>query len=360
VTRNRTIVALVTLALVCVLSGLGLAWWKSAHRSELDRAVSLMPAGTLRLSFTDWAGVREEVGAETGKKTGTETGTDPDAVRALMDAAFDADLSSVSSVAQSAPALQQYYGFSPATVEWEAFGQSTDGAAMAMRLPDDADFDDLADRLEGLGYARPGSDTGVWKGGPDVVAAIDPTLTPEVQYVVLLADQHLVLSSDTTSYLETARAAATGDADHLSGVDDLVSQAGDDTDVLAGVVFADDFACTTLAMSQASDEDQQVAQDLLEDAGKLNPLHGLLVAALPDRRLRVVMGFENGDQAATNADTRARLAVGEAPGKGDFADLFSLSGARSDGHDVVLDLRALPGQYALSALTSGPVLLETC
>ncbi|HEY3016605.1 MAG TPA: hypothetical protein VGJ41_15930, partial [Nocardioides sp.] len=164
----------------------------------------------------------------------------------------------------------------------------------------------------------------------------------------------------TTSYLETARAAATGDADHLSGVDDLVSQAGDDTDVLAGVVFADDFACTTLAMSQASDEDQQVAQDLLEDAGKLNPLHGLLVAALPDRRLRVVMGFENGDQAATNADTRARLAVGEAPGKGDFADLFSLSGARSDGHDVVLDLRALPGQYALSALTSGPVLLETC
>jgi len=277
-----------------------------------------------------------------------------------MDAAFQADLSSASSIAQSGPALQQYYGFSPATLEWEAYGQSPNGAVTAMRLSDGADFDGLGDRLERLGYTRPGSDTGIWEGGPDVVAAIDPTLTPEVQYVALLADQHLVLTSDTTSYLSTAVAAATGDGDHLSGVSDLMSQATDGSDVLAGVLFAHDFACTTLAMSQASPEDQQVAQNLVEDAGKLNPLDGLLVAALPDRRLRVVMGFENDDQAATNADTRAKLAVGEAPGKGDFADLFSLSGARSDGHDVVLEVRAKPDQYVLSELTSGPVLFETC
>jgi len=352
VTRTRTIVGLLTLGLVCVAAGLGLAWWRDAHRSDLDRAAALMPADTLRLSFTDWAGVRTEL------RTGSATA--PDDVRTLMDAAFEADLSSASSVAQSGPALQQYYGFSPGTVEWEAFGQAPDGAAMVMRLPDDADFAELGDRLDRLGYARPGSDTGVWGGGPDVVAAIDPTLTPEIQYVVLLADQHLLVSSDTTSYLSTAVAAATGEGDHLSGVSGLVSHAADDTDVLAGVLFADDFACTALAMSQASDEDQVVAQNLVEDAGKVNPVAGLLVAALPDRRLRVVMGFENDDQAATNADTRAKLAVGEAPGKGDFAELFSLSGARSDGRDVVLDLRAKPGQYALSALTSGPVLLETC
>ena len=37
--------------------------------------------------------------------------------------------------------------------------------------------------------SSPKDEDGVWRGGADLVAQIDPTITPELQYVVLLADQ---------------------------------------------------------------------------------------------------------------------------------------------------------------------------
>ncbi len=114
-------------------------------------------------------------------------------------------------------------------------------------------------------------------------------------------------------------------------------------------------------MSRADDEDRQLAQNLVEDAGGVNPLDGLLVAALPEDRLRVVMGFENEDQATANARARATLASGEAPGKGGtFGELFTVTSAESDGNQAILELAGKPGKYVLSALTTGPVLPETC
>ena len=97
-------------------------------------------------------------------------------------------------------------------------------------------------------------------------------------------------------------------------------------------MFTGDFACSELAMSRADDEDRQLAQNLVEDAGGVNPLDGLLVAALPGGRLRVVMGFENEDQATANARARATLASGEAPGKGGtFGELFTVTSAGPTG-----------------------------
>ncbi len=72
---------------------------------------------------------------------------------------------------------------------------------MMLRVPDSTDFDAIEGRLESLGYTRPQEADGVWDGGEDLIPSIDPTLTPELQYVALLEDQHLVLTSDTSDYL---------------------------------------------------------------------------------------------------------------------------------------------------------------
>jgi len=351
VTRRRLLMGAVVLAVGAAVA-LGVLWWRDSSRSELDRAVDLLPADTQRVSWTDWAGVRAELGVS------LDQDSDGDRIRAFMDQAFERDLSSASTLSESAVALHQKYGFSPATADWELYGQSPEGAVMALRMPDGADFGGIEGRLEGLGYVRPSEPTAVWNGGVDLLPSIDPSLTPELQYVALLEDQHLVLSSDTSAYLARAVEVASGDADGLTGLGHLTGQV---EEPLAAVAFVDDRACVDLAMSQADDEDQALAQHLIEDAGGVNPFHGLLVAALPDRWLEVVMGFENDGQAADNAESRATLASGVAPGKGgDFTERFTVTSAASDGDRVVLHLRAEPGQYVLSELTSGPVLFETC
>jgi hypothetical protein len=352
VTRRRMLVAVLVLALVGVLVGVGVAGvavWRHLHRSELDRAMSLLPPDTRRASWTDWSGVRSTLGAE------DLSGDDPPALRTFLGKAFSSDLSAASTIDDSAVALAIHYGFSPATADWELYGQANDGAVMLLKLPDDTDFAALADRLAALGYTRPPSDTGVWVGGEDVVARIDPTITPELQYVALLADQHLVLTSDADAYLTSAVDAATGDG---LATPDVV---GELEEPLSATVFVGDFACEALAMSQADPEEQSEATNLVEDAGGINPVTGLAVAAYADRRLRVALAFENADQAKRNATSRVRLASGPAPGQGsDFPDLFSISQAHRDGSTVVLDLQARPDSYALSNLISGPVVFESC
>ncbi len=350
--KRRKLVALVLATLLVGMTAAGLAWWRRGPDTEAARAVHLLPADTLRASWTDWAGVRRELGAEPGD---SPTGADVDA---LVAQAFDRDLSGASTLAESASALQRHFGFSPATASWELYGQSEKGAVLELRLPDDVDFDRLADRLGGLGYQRPGQEDGVWEGGADLVPTIDPTLTPELQYVALLADRHLVLASDASGYLSGAVRAARGEGDHLTGSTDLVQAAGDP---LAAVLFTGQFACADLAMSQADDADQRLAAQRVEEAGGVSPLTGLLVAVIPDRRARVVMDFETPAQATANARARATLASGEAVGKGgDWADRFRVDAASADGTLARLDLTGAPGQYVLSELTSGPVVFETC
>ena len=73
------------------------------------------------------------------------------------------------------------------------------------------------------------------------------------------------------------------------------------------------------------------------------------------------MSFETEEQARTNADTRAELASGPAPGQGgEFADRFTLGEVSADGTVVTMDLEPVEGAFVLSELSSGPVLFATC
>ncbi|MFL6062316.1 MAG: hypothetical protein ACJ72E_13875 [Marmoricola sp.] len=355
--RGRRVVAVV-IAVVVLLGVVVVAHriWVEKHRTDLSRALNVVPSATKRLAFTDWRSVRSAVGAHLGMDP------DPGAVATMVGKAYDADLSSASSIGDAAAALQRYFGFSPGNADWEAYGQSDQGAVMVLRMPDGFDFGVVTDHLDRLGFTKPGSRTGVWKGGVDLVAAIDPTITPELQYVAVLADQHLIVTSDQSSYAASTVKVVQGKAKSLGDLKSARQVVAPLHEPAAAMMWTRDFACNDLAMSSAGQDDQDQAAALLEKAGKVTPLDGLVMSMAGDRSLSISELFENSSEAKENLRARARLIVGDAPGRGGaFSDDMTLRSSRTDGPTVQLRLTptARTG-YLLSAYDSGPVLFATC
>jgi hypothetical protein len=332
----------------------GVLWWQARQQTELEQALSVTPADAERVSYTDWQAVRRELGADL---SGDSSSRD---LARFLDDAFDADLSPMSALVASAEVLHEEYGFSPATLEWELLAQSPEGAAVVMRLPEGTDFEALEDRLEGLGYERPREPTGTWTGGADLLPSIG-TVTPELQYLAVDADQRLVVGSDAEGYLERAMETVTGDADPVSGLEPVAEAVSTEGGPLAAAVYNGPQACSALAMGGASQSDQDEARELVEAAGEVNPMTGFAMAVDPSRDVRVAMSFESEEQARTNADSRAQLAVGPAPGQGGaFDDRFRLGRVSAVDSVVTMELEPREGEYVLSDLTSGPVLFATC
>ena len=129
----------------------------------------------------------------------------------------------------------------------------------------------------------------------------------------------------------------------------------------SAVVYAGSYACERLAMAQADGPDQKQAAELVRQAGTISPLTAYAMAAQPDGDVRVAMSFETDEQARANADSRAALASGPAPGQGgDFADRFEVVSATAEDSTVVLELRPRAGAYVVSDLSAGPVLFASC
>ncbi len=364
--RALVVAGVVTLTLLLIgVLAVGVRWWRGPD-SDLERAVSLAPADTERWTWTDWAAVRERLGV---------TGTDDDAVRRLLDAGFDADLTSASGLVESAPLLAQSFGWSPASIDWELLAQSPDGALEIVGLGDDADTAALGERLESLGYTRPDAADGVWEGGEEVLARLNAaggtTGTPTLQFVAFDEERSLVLASDQLTYLERGlEEAAEEHEPSAPGVTDVLATLPEQP--LSAVLLSGEQACGALSMGAAGDSDQAAADELLAQAGPVNPLTGFVLALLPPADdgdggsqepldLRVGLGFESEEQARTNADTRAALAAGPAPAQGGaFSDRFSVDEVTAEGTTVTLDLTPVTGAYPLSDLSDGPVLFATC
>jgi hypothetical protein len=344
------VVAVVT-GLVAAAGLVALHWWRDSRQSDLERAASYAPGDAQRLSWTDWANIREKVGA---RLDSSSSGAD---LADFLDKGYDDDLTSASALVQSAPVLQARFGFSPATADWELFSQSEEGAVVIVRMPDGTDFDALADHLDESGFTRPSSDTGVWTGGDTLLPSLGADLTPELQYVALDAHDNLVLTSDTAEYLQQT-VDGLGDQELPQGMRDAITASGDP---LSAAVYSAQFACSALAMSQADPSDEKAAEQLIAVAGKINPVTGFAMSVQPGGHVRVVLSFEDDDQARANADSRAELASGPAPGQGgDFGDRFTIGSVTADGSLVTMDLKPRQGAYVFSDLSTGPVLFATC
>ena len=339
--------------LLAVAAVVGYRAYRDATRTELQRALAWAPADSERFSWTDWAAVREELDSSVDDgSTGVE-------VSDFLGEGYDADLTSTTAMAESVEVLQDRFGISPATVSWELLSQSPGGSVLSLGVPHAFSFDDFTDTLADLGYARPDDETGVWVGGDELVAGIAEggSISPQYSHWAVDRDRHLVLASDDDAYLERA----IGAVDDEQGGEEVADVAVAAGTPLSAVLLDSEQACRGLAMSQADEVDQQTAADLVAAAGDISPLTGFALAARPDGDVLAAMSFESEDQARANADSRAELASGAAPGQGGgFADRFTLGEVKADGTVVTMELAPVEGASVLSDLSSGPVLFATC
>ena len=137
--------------------GLGYSWWSRSDRSEFARAVAARAGRHRALSWTDWAGVRRELGSDVDARSTAES-----SARSSTTATTPTSPRGPRCCSRAGAATA--FGFSPASVEWELFSQSADGAVVTLRPADDTDFGDVAGRLEDLSYPRP-QPTGVGRAG---------------------------------------------------------------------------------------------------------------------------------------------------------------------------------------------------
>ena len=333
---TRSVIAVVV-ALLLVVAAAGYLWWRHSDQTVFARAVAAAPAGTERVSWTDWAGVRREVGADVDARSSARE------VRDFLDRGFEDDLTSTSALVQSASVLQDSFGFSPASADWELFSQASDGAAVVLRMPDESDMSDIGDRLEELGYPRPAEEGGVWAGGPDVLSAISPDLTPELGYVVLLADEHLVLTSDQEAYVRVAADAARDDGSPRGRAVVGGGRRGDRRcrrRCTAATTPAGRWPWAGPTPTTRPGPPSWSPRPEPSTRTSRSRWPGLTTARYGWR-----WSSPNDDQARANADSRAALATGPAVGQGgDFADRFTLDKAKADGSLVTLDLSPSAGR----------------
>ena len=317
---------------------------------RLERAFGLAPKGTERFSWTDWAGVRKELGSD------VTAASHNDDVADFLNAGFDADLTSASALVESAPVLQAQYGVSPASADWELLAQGQHEAIVLIGLSASTDIDRIQDNLEALGYQRPSVADGTWIGGADLLARIG-AVTQELAFATFDADHRVLAFSDEEQTIDDWRGEQRGTG-RDDGVTDVLPHVAD---ALSASVYTGAYACVALSMTQADDVDRTRGAELLDQAGDISPLAGFAIAARPGGDVRVAMAFETDEQARTNADTRAKLASGPAPGQGgSFPDRFELGPVEADGKVVTMELDPLPDTYTFSDLANGPLLFATC
>jgi hypothetical protein len=339
---RRWVLAALVVVLVVAAAVVVLVRALSGPSSRLAGALELAPRSAVRFSWTDWSGVRDGLGVSSSVP-----------VDELMRKAYDDDLSSASALVDSAPVLARSFDLSPANLDWELYAQGTDGAVLLLGLPDGVSGDDVRATLAGVGYTDPQSDDGVWQH-PDLHRIGE--LTPELTAVTVDDHDHVLAASDSADFLRRWR------DDRRGSDDDAVAQVVDAVgDVRSASVYDGDYACRSLAMSQADGAEQAETAQLIRRAGKINPLDAFAIAREPGRDVRVAMAFETADQARTNADTRSRLAVGPAPGQGGtFGDRFDLGRVAAQGDVVTMELHAKPDTFVLSDLATGPLLFASC
>ena len=357
--RARVVVAAVVLLLL-VAAGAVVAWRLVGRESTYEQALGMLPKPTLRATFTDWAAARAEAEGTTLGAASSKA-----QVEGFLNRAYDKDLTGTSAVSDSTYVLMQRYGFSPLDAQWEMLGQSRQGQVDVLRLDDNVDMAGVERSLLTLGYRPPAGGSGqggTWVGGADLVARIDPGLTPIEQNVVVLADQHLVLLSDSADYATAAADVVRGHGSSVLDVPGVPALASAASSPVTAVLWASTFACEDLSMGDADAEDQRVGDQLVTRAGGITPLSGLVMAQQASREIVVGMHFDTAEEASRNLQPRVDLASGDAPGQGgSFADRFRIVAGQASGSEVVLRVQPRAGaDGVLSDVSQGPVLFATC
>lgn len=317
-------------------------------------ALASMPAETVTASVTDWRGARTMLDAEGA---------------ALLDRAYETDLSAVSVLGDMAPVMRGPYGWTVLDAQWEGLAQSRQGAAIVVQMPPGFDLDVVRDGLAEAGYTEPFDSDGVWRGGADLVARIDGSLTPLMAHAAVLDDSRRVVFSDNAPYVSRTVEVIEGSRPALAQ-DESVDAVGDRIEgAAATVLHVGRRGCQVMGFGSTSPDDQALARQRLAAVGGVTRHQSVALALMPGLSggasrspLLVAMHFDDTSALAGEGERRAALAVGDAPGQGDtYGSRFSVASSVQRGGDVVLRLRPRePDAQLLSDLNFGALLFAAC
>lgn len=301
------------------------------HRTALQQALALAPGNAQRYLFTDWSRITR---------------------------AHDPSQTEASPIADLARQMSRSFGFSPSDLEWELSVGSPEtadrGQVDLLRLPDSFDVAALSGTLRGLGYRAPTTPTGVWDG-------IDATTDKDSSLFAAVAldpADHLIRLSDSATYLSQL---VDSSGTPLPGpLADAARALGGDT--VSAQVWTGSYLCRALALGTMDDDTATEGQQLVAQAGPINPVLGVGFAETGSGDVLTAMAFADHDQAKANADARSRLAVGPAVGQNDgsFTSMFHLGRVEADGDVVTMDLQPREPQLYADLLSGGPILFATC
>ncbi len=349
---------MVALATLVAVVGAGVALSQVERTTPtVPTALASMPAETLTASVTDWARIRALVG---GRGSAT----------AVLDRAYDRDASAVSVLGDMTAVMERRYGWSVLDARWEALAQSRRGAALVVQLPPEHPMGPVRERLEELGYLEPFESDGVWRGGGDLVAGIDASLTPLMSHAAVLDDTRRVVFSDNVAYAARTAEVIEGSRPALAQDESVAAVAENLQGAVAGVVHAGDRGCTVMGFGNATAADRAAAQRRISAVGGVDRYSAVGMALMPGSEPRglhraplvVAMHFDDAGVATGEAERRAALAVGDAPLQGGtYQSRFAVGGAEQRGGDVVLRLRPREDDaQLLSDLNSGGLLFASC
>lgn len=321
-------------------------------RSAMTSALDSLPADTQVAGFTDWSRVRRVLGVgSTSTATGRAVLTDDAALR---------DLSTRSVIGQYAEEMHDAYGWSPADLDWEAYGQAQDGAAMVVRLGETVSFESVRSHLRELGYSRDGE---VWTLEAESSAARSE-LGSALRAITLVPRQRLLVAADRPAYVLTVLQTIDRDAPSLlsvrSAADVATTLAGADSALLQ----SGGFTCQSTSLEGAGADVQAQARAAIDRAGTLVEPEftgrALDAGSKTSETMRFALGFSSPTAAAQQLRVRTALVSGPFIGRsGRIEESLVLRSSSVRGSVALLRFRHDPDSTAYMT-GDGPLLFAGC
>lgn len=335
----RTVIVPVVVMSVALAAG----WWAGGRlsadpRAPLASALDALPSSVDVVGFTDWSSIRAQVGID--------------------DAALR-DLATRSVLAGSADDMDDTFGWSVADLDWEAYGQSPEGATLVARVSRSVSFDQIEERLAAMGYQRA---DGLWVLDEAGRAAIGPELASVLGVVAMIPRRRLLVAGSTVGDVRRAFAPIRHGGQSLLDRRPVVDLAAELAGAEAALLQRGSTACASSALPADPDVTAQAAAAVASSGRLARPQWA--GRGLSDdgtrQQIRFVSAYGSPAVAARQAAVRASLATGPFIGRtGRVEDSLALTSATSVGAVAVLrfDLDPDRGAY-LSG--EGPLLFASC
>ena len=321
-------------------------------RSAITSALDSLPADTPVAGVTDWSRVRRVLGVGSASSAAGRA--------VLTDDASLRDLSTRSVLGQFTEELHDAYGWSPADLDWEAYGQAKDGAVMVARLDGSVSIASVRSHLAKLGYSRDGR---VWSIPPDG-NAVSQELASTLSSIAVVPGRRLIVAGDRASYVSTVLETIDRDAPSLLSV----RSAADVASTLVGadsvLVQTGGFNCDSTSLDGTGADVKAQARAAVERAGALvkPEFTGRALDVVSDKTetMRFAFGFRSPSVAAGQLRVRKALASGPFIGRsGRIEDSLVSRSSSVQGTTLLLRFKHDPDSTAYMT-GDGPLLFAGC